>query len=86
MIRKLRRARRAQGIGSGIDPESDFKKASKPFICAGNKNNGAVFSLAGRNLPQFSAAKQRRPYENTHCFHTGARAPQSTPIHRLAIG
>jgi hypothetical protein len=62
MIRKLRRARRAQGIGSGrgIDPESDFKDTSKPFICAGNKNSGAVFSLAGRNLPRFSATKQRK--------------------------
>src|SRR3981189_1381499 len=33
-------ARRAQGIGSGLHPESDFENTSKLFICAGNKNGG----------------------------------------------
>jgi hypothetical protein len=34
-------ARRAQGIDSGLHPESDFENTSTLFICAGNKSGGA---------------------------------------------
>jgi hypothetical protein len=42
-------ARRAQGIGSGLTPESDFENTSKLFICAGNKGRGAVFSITWKS-------------------------------------
>jgi hypothetical protein len=47
-------ARKAQGIGSGLHPESDFENTSKLFICAGNKNSGAVFCLTRKPLRAFS--------------------------------
>ena len=31
----------AQGIGSGVHPESGFENTSKLFICVGNKDSGA---------------------------------------------
>jgi hypothetical protein len=48
-------ARTAQGIGSGLHPESDFETASKLFICAGNKNSDAVFSLYMEIINVFSS-------------------------------
>jgi len=45
VIRKIALARRAQGLGSGLHPESHFENTSKLFVCAGNKNVGAVFIL-----------------------------------------
>jgi len=40
----------AQGIGSGVHPESGFENTSKLFICVGNKDSGAVFSLTRKPL------------------------------------
>jgi len=45
MIRKIAVARRLQGVGSGLHPKSHFENTSNLFICAGNKNAGAVFIL-----------------------------------------
>src|SRR5437763_5437297 len=39
MIRMIALARRAQGIGSGLHPESHCENTSKLFICAPNKNS-----------------------------------------------
>ena len=55
-------ARRAQGIGSGLHPESDFENTSKLFICAGNKNGGDVFCLTGKPLRP-SLRSSRRVYD-----------------------
>ena len=52
----------AQGIGSGVHPESGFENTSKLFICAGNKNSGAVFSLKGKPLRP-SLHSSRRVYD-----------------------
>jgi hypothetical protein len=41
-------ARRAEGIGSAPYPESHFENISKLFLCARNKNGGAVFMLIGK--------------------------------------
>jgi hypothetical protein len=43
-------ARRVQGIGSGFILNQTFENTSNLFICAGNKNSGAVFSLPGKPL------------------------------------
>jgi hypothetical protein len=48
-------ARRAQGIGSGLHPESDFETTSKLFICAGNKNSDVVFILYMEIIDVFSS-------------------------------
>jgi hypothetical protein len=40
----------AQGIGSGVHPESGFENTSKLFICVGNKDSGTVFSLTRKPL------------------------------------
>jgi hypothetical protein len=58
-------ARRAQGIGSGLHPESDFENTSKLFICAGNKNRGAVFNIIGKLLMP-SLHSSRRVYDLHH--------------------
>jgi hypothetical protein len=48
-------ARRAQGIGSGLHPESDFETTSKLFIFAGNKNSDTEFSLYMQIIDVFSS-------------------------------
>jgi hypothetical protein len=59
MIKKLHSQ---LGIGSGLHPESDFENTSKLFICPGNKNSGAVFSLIGKPLRP-SLHSSRRVYD-----------------------
>jgi hypothetical protein len=63
MIKTLRSlARRAQGIGIGLIPESDFENTSKLFICAGNKGHADVFSLKWKSL-RSSPHSSRRVYD-----------------------
>jgi hypothetical protein len=72
MIRKISLARRPQAVGSGLHPESHFENTSKLSIWAGNKNVGAVFIFTGL-------------YEDSYRLNTGARTPESTSVHRLAV-
>jgi hypothetical protein len=97
MIKKIALARRAQRVGSGLHPESHFENTAKLFICAADKNSRRRVHTY-REASQTSLRSLRRPgtsclrttstkglYEGSYRLNTGARTPQSTSVHRLAV-